>query len=162
MSWVEFDFFIHSYGGEVARNSISHSFKTATQSYHWTNRPVKRTLNFTLHLGQKMAILNKLHTKYVRRYYSPFSLDCDRLIWCFVFFVNRATEAGDYNIVSQMLACGYRSRDAKNQDGQTAVHIAARAGRDNILAKLIESGATVNVRDSFGYTPLHVSSLMFT
>lgn len=68
----------------------------------------------------------------------------------------RATEAGDYNIVSKMLDGGYRSRDAKNQDGQTAVHIAARAGRDNILAKLIESGATVNVRDSFGYTPLHV------
>ncbi|XP_045780421.1 tyrosine-protein kinase HTK16 [Maniola jurtina] len=69
--------------------------------------------------------------------------------------LHRATEAGDYNIVSQLLAYGYRSRDAKNQDGQTAVHIAARAGRDKILAKLIESGATVNVRDSFGYTPLH-------
>lgn len=62
--------------------------------------------------------------------------------------------------MSQLLACGYRSRDAKNQDGQTAVHIAARAGRDNILEKLIESGATVNVRDSFGYTPLHVSITM--
>ncbi|XP_026758712.1 tyrosine-protein kinase Shark isoform X2 [Galleria mellonella] len=69
--------------------------------------------------------------------------------------LHRATEAGNYNVVSQLLACGYHSRDAKNQDGQTAVHIAARAGRDNILAKLIESGATVNVRDSFGYTPLH-------
>ncbi|XP_059050992.1 tyrosine-protein kinase Shark [Achroia grisella] len=69
--------------------------------------------------------------------------------------LHRATEAGNYNVVSQLLDCGYHSRDAKNQDGQTAVHIAARAGRDNILAKLIESGATVNVRDSFGYTPLH-------
>ncbi|XP_035440783.1 tyrosine-protein kinase Shark [Spodoptera frugiperda] len=69
--------------------------------------------------------------------------------------LHRATEAGDFNVVSQLLACGYRNRDAKNQDGQTAVHIAARSGRDSILAKLIESGATVNVRDSFGYTPLH-------
>ncbi|KAL4716904.1 hypothetical protein ACJJTC_012715 [Scirpophaga incertulas] len=69
--------------------------------------------------------------------------------------LHRATEAGDYNIVSQLLATGYHSRDAKNQDGQTAVHIAARAGRDKILTKLIENGSTVNVRDSFGYTPLH-------
>ncbi|XP_013134682.1 PREDICTED: tyrosine-protein kinase shark [Papilio polytes] len=69
--------------------------------------------------------------------------------------LHRATEAGELNIVSQLLASGYRSRDAKNQDGQTAVHIAARSGRDDILAKLIESGATVNVRDSFGFTPLH-------
>ncbi|XP_072941522.1 tyrosine-protein kinase Shark isoform X2 [Epargyreus clarus] len=69
--------------------------------------------------------------------------------------LHRATEAGNYNVVSNMLAVGYKNRDAKNQDGQTAVHIAARAGRDDILAKLIESGATVNVRDSFGYTPLH-------
>lgn len=73
---------------------------------------------------------------------------------------SRATEAGELNIVSQLLASGYRSRDAKNQDGQTAVHIAARSGRDDILAKLIESGATVNVRDSFGFTPLHVTYLI--
>ncbi|CAH4031310.1 unnamed protein product [Pieris brassicae] len=69
--------------------------------------------------------------------------------------LHRATDAGELNVVSQLLACGYRNRDAKNQDGQTAVHIAARSGRDKILMKLIESGATVNVRDSFGFTPLH-------
>ncbi|XP_041975466.1 tyrosine-protein kinase Shark [Aricia agestis] len=69
--------------------------------------------------------------------------------------LHRATEAGNCSIVSQILASGYKSRDAKNQDGQTAVHIAARKGENDILLKLIESGAPVNVRDSFGYTPLH-------
>ncbi|XP_048488932.1 tyrosine-protein kinase HTK16 isoform X1 [Plutella xylostella] len=70
--------------------------------------------------------------------------------------LHRATHAGELNIVSHILARGhYQGRDAKNQDGQTAVHIAAKAGHDKILEKLIDSGATVNVRDSFGYTPLH-------
>jgi ankyrin repeat protein len=63
---------------------------------------------------------------------------------------------GNYTVVSELLKCGYRSLEAKNQEGQTAVHLASRMGKDDILKKLIESGANVNCRDKAGYTPLHV------
>lgn len=64
---------------------------------------------------------------------------------------------GNYTIVSGLVADTYRSLDAKNELGQTAVHLAAKNGIDDILTKLIESKASVNCRDSAGYTPLHVS-----
>lgn len=54
-----------------------------------------------------------------------------------------------------MLNCGYPSIDAKNQDGQTAAHIASRKGNDEILKELIENGANINCRDAAGCTPLH-------
>ncbi len=59
-------------------------------------------------------------------------------------------------MVSELLKCQYRSLDAKNEDGQTAVHVASRLGQDDILKKLIESNANINCRDTAGYTPLHV------
>ncbi|GLH05352.1 Tyrosine-protein kinase Shark [Gryllus bimaculatus] len=55
--------------------------------------------------------------------------------------LHRATKEGNYTVVSELLKCGYRSLEAKNQDGQTAVHLASRLGKDDILKKLIESGA---------------------
>ncbi|PSN45883.1 Tyrosine-protein kinase HTK16 [Blattella germanica] len=65
--------------------------------------------------------------------------------------LHRATK----EVVSELLKCGYRSLEAKNQEGQTAVHLASRMGKDDILKKLIESGANINCRDTAGYTPLH-------
>ncbi|XP_069687001.1 tyrosine-protein kinase Shark [Periplaneta americana] len=69
--------------------------------------------------------------------------------------LHRATKEGNYTVVSELLKCGYRSLEAKNQEGQTAVHLASRLGKDDILKKLIESGANINCRDTAGYTPLH-------
>ncbi|XP_026288164.1 tyrosine-protein kinase Shark [Frankliniella occidentalis] len=69
--------------------------------------------------------------------------------------LHRATREGNYKIVSELLKCQYRSLDAKNEDGQTAVHVASRLGQDDILKKLIESNANINCRDTAGYTPLH-------
>ncbi|XP_021915720.1 tyrosine-protein kinase shark isoform X4 [Zootermopsis nevadensis] len=69
--------------------------------------------------------------------------------------LHRATKEGNYTVVSELLKCGYRSLEAKNQEGQTAVHLASRMGKDDILKKLIESGANINCRDTAGYTPLH-------
>lgn len=69
--------------------------------------------------------------------------------------LHRATNQGNYTIVSELLKTGYR-HEAKNQNGQTAVHLASMNGKDDILRKLIEYGASVNSRDTAGYTPLHV------
>jgi tyrosine-protein kinase len=58
-----------------------------------------------------------------------------------------------------MLKCGYRNIDAKNEHGQTAVHLACKNKNvsPEILKQLIERGANVNSRDTKGNTPLHVS-----
>jgi ankyrin repeat protein len=69
---------------------------------------------------------------------------------------NGVNPLGNYTVVSELLKCGYRSLEAKNQEGQTAVHLASRMGKDDIVKKLIESGANINCRDTAGYTPLHV------
>lgn len=63
---------------------------------------------------------------------------------------------GNYTVVKELLKCGYRSLEAKNQEGQTAVHLASQMNKNNILEKLIVSGANVNCRDTQGFTPLHV------
>lgn len=69
--------------------------------------------------------------------------------------LHRATKEGNLIVVSELLKCGYRNIDAKNQDGQTAVHLASKFGNEEILTKLIENGANVNCRDTDGNTPLH-------
>lgn len=69
--------------------------------------------------------------------------------------LHRATDHGNYTVVSELLKTDY-PHDAKNQDGQTAVHLASISGQNDILTKLIECGAGVNLRDSAGFTPLHV------
>lgn len=70
--------------------------------------------------------------------------------------LHRATKGGDLTVVSELLKCNYRNIDAKNQDGQTAVHLACQYGNERMVKKLIER-ANVNCRDSDGNTPLHVS-----
>ena len=47
--------------------------------------------------------------------------------------------------------------DAKNQEGQTAVHLASIAGFDEILDLLLHDGANPNIKDGVGLTPLHVN-----
>nr|XP_023011700.1 tyrosine-protein kinase shark [Leptinotarsa decemlineata] len=68
--------------------------------------------------------------------------------------LHRATDQGNYTVVSELLKTDY-PHDAKNQEGQTAAHLASMTGKNDILRKLIESDASVNLRDSAGFTPLH-------
>lgn len=84
--------------------------------------------------------------------------------------LHRATQAGDVNIVAQVLNSNYRNLDAKNELGQTAVHLVClQTNNENlnnnceeILKMLINAGANVNCRDTDGNTPLHVNFKSFT
>ena len=44
------------------------------------------------------------------------------------------------------------------QENTTPLHIAANSGHLNIVSLLVREGATINMRDSFGYTPLHFAA----
>lgn len=70
--------------------------------------------------------------------------------------LHRATSQGNFKVVSEILKTDY-NLEIKNQDGQTAVHLASVRGQDDILCQLIRCEASVNSRDTAGYTPLHVS-----
>lgn len=70
----------------------------------------------------------------------------------------RACIGGDLVVVSELLKCGDRNPNAKNHDGQTALHLASFFGREDVLIELIRFGASVNDVDSSGYTPLHVAA----
>lgn len=74
--------------------------------------------------------------------------------------LHRATKANNLNIVKEILTTSYRNFDAKDENGMTAVHIAAmNKVNPEILKILIEKGATVNGRDSKGNTAMHVSQI---
>ncbi|XP_065166490.1 tyrosine-protein kinase Shark-like [Atheta coriaria] len=68
--------------------------------------------------------------------------------------LHRAANHGNETIVLELLKSGYR-HEAKNENGQTAVHLASIKGHNDILRKLIEYEANVNSRDTAAYTPLH-------
>ncbi|KAH8384584.1 hypothetical protein KR093_001801 [Drosophila rubida] len=69
--------------------------------------------------------------------------------------LHRATSKNESKVVFELLKCGYRNFDAKNQDGQTALHLAALYCNEDVLKLLLDAGVQVNSADSFGYQPLH-------
>ncbi len=48
--------------------------------------------------------------------------------------------------------------DAKNEEGQTAMHMAAFTGNDMVVKYLAEMGADINVTDNYGETPWSMAS----
>lgn len=70
--------------------------------------------------------------------------------------LHRAVSQCNLKVVLELLKAGHKHEN-KNQHGQTAVHIAAIIGQNDVLNALIQFGASVNLRDTSGQTPLHVS-----
>lgn len=79
--------------------------------------------------------------------------------------LHRATKEGDLTVVSALLESDYRkNQDAKNQDGQTAIHLVCCHSSEHekdILEVIIKRKANVNCRDKDGNTPLHVNIIYF-
>ena len=48
--------------------------------------------------------------------------------------------------------------NAKNKDGQTAMHMAAFTGSDAVVQYLADQGADINVKDNYGETPWSMAS----
>ncbi|XP_017049477.1 tyrosine-protein kinase Shark [Drosophila ficusphila] len=72
--------------------------------------------------------------------------------------LHRATSKNEGKVVFELLKCGYRNFDAKNQDGQTALHLAALNADEDILKNLLNAKVQVNSSDSYGYQPLHYAA----
>jgi len=63
-------------------------------------------------------------------------------------------ERGDATVLETMLACGFNA-NAKDNDGVTALHRAAMAGRAEAVRVLLAYGASINALDGmFSATPL--------
>jgi ankyrin repeat protein len=64
-----------------------------------------------------------------------------------------AAEAGDLNLVREILRCGSGIND-RDGEGSTALLLAAYRGRVPVVSFLLEGGADVNAPNNRGYTPL--------
>jgi len=69
----------------------------------------------------------------------------------------RAVRSGDIERVRLLVSAGV-DVNAKDKDGNTALHVAAGNGHAEIVELLIAKGADVNAQGYFGRTPLHRAS----
>ena len=69
-----------------------------------------------------------------------------------------AVRANDIEKVKALLDSKDVDVNAVNKFGQTALHIAASRGYQEIVKMLISSGANVNAKDEDGKTPLHLAA----
>lgn len=75
--------------------------------------------------------------------------------------LHRVCQQGNLEVLLPMLQDSSRNLEAKNQDGQTAAHIACIYRREEVLLNLITlRRININCRDKEGNTPLHVSFVL--
>ena len=67
-----------------------------------------------------------------------------------------AVKTGCIEAVQSLLEAG-ADINAKNDSGQTTLHIAARNGYKDVAELLIDEGADINAKDNDGHTPLYIA-----
>lgn len=73
--------------------------------------------------------------------------------------IHKAVKQGTEEDVNVALARGgVKAISKKDENGHTALHIAARIGRTAVAKALIDKGANANAEDKAGRTPLHLAS----
>ena len=72
-------------------------------------------------------------------------------------FLVYAAGTGDKAVVRGLLARGVPP-NARDREGNTALHVAAAAGRSDLVAYLINEGAAVNATNLYGDSPLERAS----
>lgn len=78
------------------------------------------------------------------------SVDVDKEL--FVAFENK-----DIEKITTILNSKNFNIEAKNEYGETSLHVAAKYGNYDIVLKLLNLGANIESKDNNGYTPLHKS-----
>lgn len=63
---------------------------------------------------------------------------------------------GRVNMVSNLFSLG-ASLECKTETGETALHLAARHSRAEVVKRLVDYGAGANSLDHFNRTPLHLA-----
>ena len=71
----------------------------------------------------------------------------------------RATQFGLKNVVRTLLKLGASFETAIAPQNMTPLHFAARHGQAEIASILLESGASLENQNEYGWTPLHIASL---
>ena len=69
----------------------------------------------------------------------------------------KAITKGDVGRASLLLTAG-TSPDTHHYDNRYAIHIAVAKGHADVVSLLIKSGASLDAKDNFGYTPLDEAS----
>ncbi|KAI0026616.1 ankyrin repeat-containing domain protein, partial [Vararia minispora EC-137] len=73
--------------------------------------------------------------------------------------LHRAVRTGDDNLVRSLLAAG-EDIEARDDGGSTALHIAAKEGRVDIIVRLLlDGGADIDALSPSGMTALHYAVL---
>ena len=72
--------------------------------------------------------------------------------------LHEAARAGDLDSVNHFITVHMVDLDAKNNDDETSLHLAARNGRASVVATLLARGADVNAKDEDDDTPLHFAA----